>query len=687
MLTRQEKILACIDPAHQLGLEIGALNRPIVTREMGNIRYVDHASSEDLKQKYATDPNVDIEAIVDVNYVWGAQTLPELVGSEAPFDYVIASHVIEHVPDLIGWLKEIHAVLKPGGILALAIPDKRYCFDYCRPLTRPDDVIEAYLQHRRKPSPRQVFDHFSSTVSYNGAITWADTIQPEKLVNFCTEEQALSLAKYSLETDNYVDVHCWVFTPLSLFQLLRTLINLSLFDFKVETFGDTEGCEFYLSLQALDVKNGNDYQSIQLKSLPPLDFPFKGEAPKVDSGQLQAGIYRDNDLILAIEKSWSNDHSLGLIGWVLSQAALESMEISVDGVSVPINSWQPRPDVVLTHPSYSNENCGFVVQIPRLAKHQATFSIKTQAGALAKTLSFEGSKPLSPQGFAEGGNLFNEFIQTVNERQLRVLEIGSRIVSPGSTSKKLLFPDAASYTGFDYYPDQNTDVVGDAHQLSSYFDGKRFDAIFSLSVFEHLAMPWLVAKEINQLLEIGGITLHMTHNTWPIHEQPWDFWRFSDEALKVLFSRALGFEILKVGYFEPARIYLDQLVSGMEILPTLPAFGGVCILARKIADINLEKFNWNVTVQEILDTESHYPPSQTQICQPDQERSSSPDSTSVSPKTQLQKSQATVQRLRKKVHLLEEKLQGCEAEIAAMQSSKFWQLRSGWMRLKQFLKV
>ena len=71
------------------------------------------------------------------------------------------------------------------------------------------------------------------------------------------------------------------------------------------------------------------------------------------------------------------------------------------------------------------------------------------------------------------------------------------------------------------------DVMGDAHKLSDYFDKDSFDVIFSMSVFEHLAMPWKVALELNKVLKPGGMMLHTTHQTWPLHEEPWDYWRYS----------------------------------------------------------------------------------------------------------------------------------------------------------------
>lgn len=271
MITRQEKILSCIDLGTQLGIEIGPLNKPVVTREMGNIRYVDHASTEDLRQKYAADPNVDINQIVSVDYIWGEKTLPKLLADEAPFDYVIASHVIEHVPDFIGWLKEIHAALKPGGILSLVIPDKRYCFDYYRQPTQPADTIDAYLRGARQPAPRQIFEFFTSIAYLNDQITWSRDVEvrEEELVRLHSAKTAWEVSSKVFSENTYHDVHCWVFTPNSFFELLKTLIEINLFDFKVSKFYQTEGCEFYVTLEALDLsEDRSNLRQAQLESLP-----------------------------------------------------------------------------------------------------------------------------------------------------------------------------------------------------------------------------------------------------------------------------------------------------------------------------------------------------------------------------------------------------------------------------------
>lgn len=326
-----------------------------------------------------------------------------------------------------------------------------------------------------------------------------------------------------------------------------------------------------------------------------------------------AAAWQDDNLILSVDYSWSDDYNLGMRGWILcKKQPIQSLEIEIGGEVVAVNNWEARPDVMAAHPAYAkNEKCGFIVQIPRIAQHTVTFNAKTETEILSQSVDFQGSKPTMPVGLSGGGGIFDNFVDIVNANHLRVLEIGSRLGAPDHISNRQILTGAASFTGFDYYPDHNTDVVGDAHKLSQYFPNQKFDAIFSLSVFEHLAMPWVVAMEINKCLEIGGLTFHATHFAWPLHEIPWDFWRFSDNGLKVLFSPAMGFEIIDAGLFHPLRMHLDSIIPGQELFPAAPAFGGVAILAKKVADFNPDKFKWDVDLVDVVGADSHYPKPQS----------------------------------------------------------------------------
>lgn len=55
------------------------------------------------------------------------------------------------------------------------------------------------------------------------------------------------------------------------------------------------------------------------------------------------------------------------------------------------------------------------------------------------------------------------------------------------------------------------------------------------------------------------------------------------------------------------RLHFDRLQSGQESFPTHPVFGGVVILAKKVREVNYDQFRWDVTLDDILEVESHYP--------------------------------------------------------------------------------
>lgn len=177
-----------------------------------------------------------------------------------------------------------------------------------------------------------------------------------------------------------------------------------------------------------------------------------------------------------------------------------------------------------------------------------------------------------------------------------VLEIGSRNRT-GQVHRGLV-PSSLQYTGFDIVAGKNVDVIGDAHFLSRYFPLKSFDVAFAYSVFEHLLMPWKVVVELNQVMKPGGMIMLTTHQAWPLHEEPWDFWRFSSHAWRGLFNRYTGFEILESVMGEQASIVPHILHSGVVGLDRDRCCLGSLVVARKTGDSNLL---WDVDPGLLLD--------------------------------------------------------------------------------------
>ena len=141
------------------GLEIGPGYNPLVPKAEGfRVETADYTDAAGLRAKYA-EAQVDASRIEEVDHVLeGGQTLAEAIGRPGAFDYLVASHVIEHTPDLLGFLKSCETLLAPDGVLLLAIPDKRHCFDVFQPLTTTGSVLQAHLDGRIRPTPGAIFD-------------------------------------------------------------------------------------------------------------------------------------------------------------------------------------------------------------------------------------------------------------------------------------------------------------------------------------------------------------------------------------------------------------------------------------------------------------------------------------------------------------------------------------------------
>jgi hypothetical protein len=190
-----------------------------------------------------------------------------------------------------------------------------------------------------------------------------------------------------------------------------------------------------------------------------------------------------------------------------------------------------------------------------------------------------------------------------NRPGTRILEVGSREVT-GKSKARAAFSEA-EYVGFDYYPGPNVDVVGDAHKISSLVSGQ-FDLIYSSAVFEHLAMPWIVAMEIAKLLKVGGTLFVETHFSCASHERPWHFFQFSDMALRALFPPAMGFECIEAGMSNPMVGRFSGLAD--KYLRYRRITGLYChveYLGRKIKDV--PDFRWEDMDLGSIAGETMYP--------------------------------------------------------------------------------
>jgi hypothetical protein len=181
-----------------------------------------------------------------------------------------------------------------------------------------------------------------------------------------------------------------------------------------------------------------------------------------------------------------------------------------------------------------------------------------------------------------------------------LLEVGSRARS--GVTRQDWMPAGWEYRGLDIVRGPNVDIVGDAHELSALFPTKRFDAVMAFSVLEHMLMPWKFVIELNAVLNDGAVGLFTTHQCWPVHDQPWDFWRFSDQAWHGLLNPATGFEILEARMGEPAFVVAQRCHTVTAFGTGQAGYLASNVLFRKIANTSLA---WPVKIEEVLST--NYP--------------------------------------------------------------------------------
>lgn len=249
-LTRSAKLLSRIDSSMRI-VELGPSHSPLAPKAGGwDTCVVDHAAREELIEKYRIH-TVDVSQIEDVDVIWTSGRLdaafpPEALGT---FDAVIASHVLEHIPDLTGAFRSFERLLLPTGLVTAALPDKRYCFDYFKSLSSTADLLDAGkrapVQHSRKTR----FEEAAYGVLSRGELGWG-----RRPVDELTFPSSLAEAKHLFESADrpeapYVDCHAWRFTPNSFQLAILELAALGEINFMIEQLFPTEGTEFYVTLR------------------------------------------------------------------------------------------------------------------------------------------------------------------------------------------------------------------------------------------------------------------------------------------------------------------------------------------------------------------------------------------------------------------------------------------------------
>jgi SAM-dependent methyltransferase len=170
------------------GLEIGPLHQPLMLPPHAKANYVDRMHVDDLRREYPELAEWDLTPVDVVDDGEKLATIPQ-----ESQDFIVANHFLEHCENPIRTIETHLGKLKPGGVLFYAVPDKRFTFDFRRPVTPLEHMIADYEQGPE----RSRAEHYEQ---------WAQLVFPQEGES---EEEAIARAR-ELEAAAYsVHMHVW----------------------------------------------------------------------------------------------------------------------------------------------------------------------------------------------------------------------------------------------------------------------------------------------------------------------------------------------------------------------------------------------------------------------------------------------------------------------------------------------
>jgi len=113
---------------------------------------------------------------------------------------------------------------------------------------------------------------------------------------------------------------------------------------------------------------------------------------------------------------------------------------------------------------------------------------------------------------------------------------------------------------------QYADILCDLNEAIPIGD-ESFDTVVLTDVLEHIGNPANLISEISRMLRPGGTLLATVPFVYPLHEQPYDFTRFTRYGLEKILTETGFSEIQITNIGEPARVVLDIFAKGLDVAP------------------------------------------------------------------------------------------------------------------------
>ncbi|MEW6167435.1 MAG: methyltransferase domain-containing protein [Pseudomonadota bacterium] len=226
------------------GLEISPNINPLVVSGGGvTVQYLDFCTTDQLRAQAAAKGR-NPAAVPQIDYVYDPQQLiSECVGGRT-FDFVLSSHVVEHIPNLVGHFRDISRILNEGGIYGLIVPDMSLCFDAGKSPTTLGQLIEAFVDDWKYAPISAMIDEFRSAVWLGDKNAWSVDDGGVFFPKYRNWRQLITNVLRNPTSSKNWHGHVWRFTPETFAQLWAEIRSFGLIDLNIRSVIPTQHMDF-----------------------------------------------------------------------------------------------------------------------------------------------------------------------------------------------------------------------------------------------------------------------------------------------------------------------------------------------------------------------------------------------------------------------------------------------------------
>jgi SAM-dependent methyltransferase len=165
-------------------------------------------------------------------------------------DYVASSHVLEHVSNPVKAICEWYRVLRPGGMMYVVVPDRRFTWDHNRELTTVAHMLDDYARNVTDCDATHI-DDFVDNVDWS---SYSPGTKPEEVAE--EKKRMKKIYHDAVDAGQIINIHFHVFEPSNVIELFKAVatapqlrLDVSIVDY-AEQFPEHNPNGFFIAVRA-----------------------------------------------------------------------------------------------------------------------------------------------------------------------------------------------------------------------------------------------------------------------------------------------------------------------------------------------------------------------------------------------------------------------------------------------------